>query len=118
MTIDPSATEILTAIARRSRGSAFAAWTIPTRSGHLVGLLAENPVTRWSPWSHQQTIRANTLKVLLDAGLVPLGELEPVPEYEGSRHGLRWAPGRTGRRLTVTNAGRTAAGPELPHTLP
>lgn len=35
---------------------------------------------------------------MLGPGLVTLGELEPVPEYEGAPNGLRWEPDRTGRR--------------------
>ncbi|MFI1201652.1 hypothetical protein ACH4VR_19735 [Streptomyces sp. NPDC020883] len=113
-----SPSEILIAISRRLvPGERFPAWAVPTRSGHLVGLVGEVPAAPSRRWQLQQITRGQTLAALLDAGLVTLGELEPVPEYEGSRRGLRWEPGRTGRRLSVTEAGRTAAGSSLPlHT--
>ncbi|MYX16840.1 hypothetical protein GTY67_26185 [Streptomyces sp. SID8374] len=55
---------------------------------------------------------------LVGAGLVELGKLEPVPEYEGSQRGLRWKQGRTGRRLSVTESGRAVGGSRLPLDLP
>ncbi|MFB8443614.1 hypothetical protein ACFC7A_31670 [Streptomyces niveus] len=111
----PSPSETLIAISRRrAPGERFPAWAVLAPSGHLVGLVGEVPAAPSRPWHLQQIVRAKTLAALLDAGLVTLGKLEPVPEYEGSRRGLRWEPDRTGRRLSVTEAGRAAAGPSLP----
>lgn len=117
MAFDPC--ETLLAISRRCvPGERFPSWAVPTRSGHLVGLVGEVPADPWRPWQLQQTIRAQTLAALVDAGLVALGELEPVPEYEGYQRGLRWEPGRTGRRLSVTDTGRSSVGSRLPLHLP
>lgn len=108
-------TETLIAICRRHiAGERFPSWAVPTRSGHLVALVGELPTYPPRPWWHQQTVSGATLAALADAGLITLGALEPVPEYEGTQRGLRWEEGRLGRRLTVTEAGRAAAGPELP----
>ncbi|MGQ4513721.1 hypothetical protein [Streptomyces sp. DW26H14] len=118
MTLDTSPAQALIAVGRRViPGSRFPSWAVPTRSGHLIGLISEAP-TAPAPWRHRHTIRAQTLAVLLDAGLIALGDREPVPEYDGSRIGLRWEPGRTGWPLSVTEAGRGAAGASLPLELP
>ncbi|WP_069743024.1 hypothetical protein [Streptomyces sp. EN23] len=115
--MDP--TDALIAISRRCvPGCRFPGWAVPSRSGHLVGLVSEIPADPWRPWQLRQTIRAQTLAGLVNAGLVTLGELEPVPEYEGGRRGLCWEEGRTGHRLSVTDAGRAAGGSWLPLDLP
>lgn len=87
-------------------------------SGQVVGLVGEVPTDPAHRWQMQQTVRADTLASLVGAGLVTLGDVEPVPEYEGGRRGLCWEPGRTGRRLSVTDAGRAAGGSWLPIDLP
>lgn len=114
-----SPSEVLIAISRRCvPGCRFPAWVVATRGGHLVGLISEVPADPGRSWQLRQTIRAQTLATLVDAGLMTLGELEPVPEYEGSQRGLRWELGRTGRRLSVTDAGRLAGGQSLGLHLP
>jgi hypothetical protein len=100
-----SASEYLSTIYERViPGVRFPEWTVATRSGHLVALISEVPASR-SRWWHEQTVRGDTMAAMLDAGLVTLGDEEPVPEYEGRRYGLRWEPGRVGRRLFVTEKG-------------
>jgi hypothetical protein len=61
-----------------------------------------------------RTVRRQTIAAMETAGLITLGGEELVPEYEGGRRGLRWAPGRVGRRLVLTESGREAAGWRLP----
>lgn len=105
-------TEILINICRAiPPGVRFPTWTVTTPSGHLAGLISDVPAGRGPVLQH--VVRTATMTALGDAGLVTLGELEPVPEYEGVRPGLRWEPGRLGRRLVVTDAGRAVAGSEL-----
>lgn len=80
-------------------------WTVTTPSGHLIGLLSQNPYD--SPTHRlRATVRAATMTGFVEAGWVLLGEVEEVPEYEGRRPGLGWEPGRVGCRLVVTEAGR------------
>lgn len=97
-------------------GHCFPSWTVTTTSRHLVGLISNHT---FLPRSFLlRTVRAQTLAELVEAGFIELGEERPVPEYEGAQRGLRWEPGRTGRQLVVTDAGRDAAGPSLPRDLP
>ncbi len=103
-------TEILINICRNTPPG-FPTWAVPTPSGYLIGLVTE--ATAWHPAALHHAVRGAALSQLVDAGLATLGDLEPVPEYEGSRPGLRWEPGRLGRRLVVTEAGRGVAGSEL-----
>ncbi|MFD4788896.1 hypothetical protein ACFWN1_17935 [Streptomyces sp. NPDC058459] len=112
-----TASEALIAIGRsRAPGVRFPSWAVATRSGHLVGLISEVPLTR-EPWRLEQVVRRQTITALLAEGLITLGGEEPVPEFTGSRHGLRWEPGRMGRRITVTSAGLAIGGPDLPRHL-
>lgn len=113
----PSPSDTLIAIGRSIvAGQRLPVWTVTTTSGHLVGLLSEHQML--PRLVLLRTVRAQTMASLVEAGLVELGEEEPVPEYEGFRPGLHWEPGRTGCRLVVTDAGRDAAGPSLPRDLP
>ncbi|MBJ7902796.1 hypothetical protein IF655_05735 [Streptomyces sp. DSM 110735] len=106
------ASEVLMAICRaRTPGVRFPSWTVTTHSGYLVGLTSEIPSVH-DPWSLEQAVRGQALAALLEAGLVELGAEEAVPEYVGL--GLVFGGSRAAwRRLSVTEAGRTAAGPAL-----
>jgi hypothetical protein len=88
---------------------------VTTPKGYLVGLIGSaayggEPVLFTA-------VRRHAIIALEEAGLIELGDdEEQVPEYEGHRPGLRWGPGRTGRRITLTESGRQAAKPHLPMT--
>lgn len=79
-------------------GQSFPSWIVPSATGRHVALLSEQVVDRQRPLVVALVVRAATLKPLLDAGLLRLGEPEDVPEYEG-RRGFWWGPGAVGRRL-------------------
>ena len=92
----------------------FPTWAVPTRSGHLIGLVSHIPADPHRPWVLQQTVSRSTFAALLDAGLIEHGGPEPVPGYGGSRPGLGWEPDCVGWRLAVTATGRAVAGCWLP----
>lgn len=94
-------------------GQRWPDWSVATPSGHHVGLITSSA---YDPPALYLTIRGDTLAGMEAAGLLTLGGEETVPEYEGGRRGLRWAPGRVGRRLALTDAGRSVARPPEPVT--
>lgn len=110
-----TAAETLTAICKGLvPGVRFPTWAVPTRSGHLIGLVSHVPADPHRQWLLQQTVSRSTFAALLDADLIEHGEPEPVPEYGRSRPGLGWESERVGWRLALTAAGRAVAGCWLP----
>ncbi|GAA2199872.1 hypothetical protein [Streptomyces bangladeshensis] len=90
-------------------GERFPDWTVTSPSGHLIGMITETPYG--GPRYRLKTaVRAQTVAAWVAAGWITLGAEEQLPEYEGSRPGLRWEPERVGRRLELTETGREVTG--------
>ncbi|WP_158838978.1 hypothetical protein [Streptomyces sp. NRRL S-1022] len=108
-TTDRACTALLALRRSIVAGECFPDWTVASPSGHLIGLIIETPYG--GPRHRLKTaVRDQTVAAWVTAGWITLGAEEPLPEYEGSRPGLRWEPGRVGRRLVLTEAGRELAG--------
>ncbi|WP_432091050.1 hypothetical protein [Streptomyces sp. NRRL F-5630] len=92
-------------------GEPFPSWAVPTPTGRLVALITKTTWDRDTPWHHTATVQDESLAALVLDGLVSLSDTEEeVPEYYGRRQGLRWAPGRKGRRISLTEKGRSLMG--------
>ncbi|MEU8760674.1 hypothetical protein [Streptomyces sp. NPDC048659] len=83
------------------------AWVI-TGVGSHRGIVVLDSVLYAPIFRYCGSVRDATMYDAISRGFVEIGAEEPVPEYDEARGPWRWEDGRTGRPISVTDAGRRA----------